>query len=180
MGNTSFDNTDVSQKNIYNTRFCNYTLSNYFSENTSSDHVKFATQQPAMMFSGVSRGDGLNGSVIDVDSTLLIHTTQERPLEKLSLMERPFASVPYLGRGSCDPVLESLIQQGEMIHDKKSVSTIMDKSFGNYSLYLLDDNMKNHVSNYSVEEKALNGWNLPTRLNEDEYTKQANRPNINV
>lgn len=95
-------------------------------------------------------------------------------------MERPFVTVPYLCRGSCDPVLESLIQQGEMIHDKKSVSTIMDKSFGNYSLYLLDDNMKNHVANYSVEEKALNGWNVPTRLNEDEYTKQANRPNINV
>jgi hypothetical protein len=180
MGNTSFDNTDASQKNIYNMRFCNYTLSNYFSESTSDDHVKFATNQPAMMFSGVSRGDGLNGMVVDTDSNLLIKTVQERPLEKLSLMERPFVTVPYLGRGSCDPVLESLIQQGESINDKKSVSTIMDKSFMNYSMHLLDDNMKKHVTNYTVEENALNGWNIPSRLNEDEYTKQQNRPNINV
>jgi hypothetical protein len=179
-GNISFDNTDVSQKNIYNTRFCNYTLSNYFSESASDDHVKFATQQPVMMFSGTAKGDGLNGTVVDVDSNLLIKTVQARPLEKLSLMERPFVTVPYLGRGSCDPVLESMIQQGEMVHDKKSVSTIMDKSFDPYSLHLLDDHMKKHVSNYAVEDKVLNGWNIPTRLNEDEYMKKANRPNINV
>ena len=168
MANLSFDSTDQSQKNIYNTRFTNYTLSNYFSETTSDGHVNFATQQPNMMFSGISKGFGLNGSVIDNDSKLLIKTQQERPLEKLSLQERPFATVPYLGRGSCNPVLESQLLQGEMVHDKKSTGTIMDKSFGNYSMYILDDKMKNHVSDF-VSEKALNGWNVPTRLSEDEY-----------
>ena len=180
MGHISFDNTDVSQKNLYNTRFSNYTLSNYFSENASDDHIKFAIQQPTMMFSGTSHGAGLNSTAVDIDSALLIKTEQERPLEKLSLMERPFLTIPYLGKGSCNPVLESQLQQGEMIHDKKSVSTIMDKSFENYSLHLLDENMKQHVQEYDASQKALTGWNIPTRLSDDEYLKKNARPNTKL
>jgi len=60
MGNLSNDVTDQSQKNVYNTRFANYTLSNYFSQMTSDSHVNFAIQQPTLNFSGIARGDGLS------------------------------------------------------------------------------------------------------------------------
>jgi hypothetical protein len=50
------------------------------------------------------------------------------------------------------------LQQGEIVSDKKSVSTIMDKSFMNYSLYPTDDKMQDHVKNAAVEDSALNGW----------------------
>lgn len=177
MTNITSDSVDRSQKNLYNTRFSNYTLSNYFSENTSDSHVNFAVQQPTMMFSGISNGFGLAPSAVDVDSTLLIKTEQERPLEKLVLVERQFASVPYLGRGSCDPTLEAQLQQGEPIHDKKSVSTVMDKSFAPYMMYPVDDNMKEHVSNY----KVIDDWNKPTRvLSEDPYLQKTNRPNVSM
>jgi hypothetical protein len=177
LTNITSDSIDRSQKNVYNTRFSNYTLANYYSENTSDSHVHFATQQPTMMFSGTAKGFGLGPNSVDVDSTLLIKTEQERSLEKLVLVERPFATVPYLGRGSCDPSIESQLMQGEPIHDKKSVSTIMDKSFAPYTMYPLDNNMKEHVSNYAV----ANDWNLPTRiLSEDPYLKKANRPNMSV
>jgi hypothetical protein len=127
------------------------------------------------MFSGITNGLGLNAYTVDVDSTLMIKAEQERPLEKLVLIERPFLTVPYLGRGSCDPVLELQLITGEPIHDKKSVSTIMDKSFADYTMYPVDKGMSEHVSNYT----ETNDWNRPTRiLSEDPYLQNKNRPNV--
>jgi hypothetical protein len=103
---------------------------------------------------------GIAGSVIDVNSMLTLKTEQERPLEKLMLHPRPFVTVPYLGRGSCDPTLESQLQQGELISDRKSVSTIMEQSFSNYVMYPTDIQMEERVKNpaFTVEEAALSGW----------------------
>lgn len=160
MARIGNDSTDQTQRTVTNTRFANYTLSNFFSETLSDSHVQFATQQPTLTFSGLVNGSGLNGSVVDTDSLLTIKTEQERPLEKLQLFERPFLTVPYLGRGSCDPTLESQLQQGELVSDKKSVSTIMEKSFTKYSLYPTDNQMEERVKNpaNTVEEAALDGW----------------------
>jgi hypothetical protein len=154
------DPTDNSQVNMQNTRFTNYMLSNYFSESTSDSHVQFAVAQKAFMINSAGGGVGIAGSAIDDDSTLLIKTTQDRALEKLQLSQRPFLTVPYLGKGSCDPALESQLLQGEMVADKKSVSTVMDKSFMNYALYPTDSKMEEHVHNpaNTVEEAALSGW----------------------
>jgi hypothetical protein len=182
MGRIGADSTDQTQKNVYNTRFTNYTLANYFSQNTSDAHVKFAIQQPTMMFSGMTNGHGLNGAVVDADSNLTLKVIQDRPAERVQLFERPFLTVPYLGKGSCDPALESQLQQGEMVGDKKSVSTIMEKSFNQYSLYPTDDKMEERVKNpaYTVEEAALNGWvrggMLTREMSSNDSYKSGNRP----
>ena len=107
---------------------------------------------------------------------------QSRALEKLQLFERTFRTVPYLGRGSVDPALESQLQQGELASDKKSVSTIMEKSFEDYSLYPTDSQMKERVTDpsHTVEEAALDGWirgGASTReMSMNETMKQNNRP----
>jgi hypothetical protein len=182
MGHLGQDSVDETQRNVSNTRFATWTLSNYFSETTSDSHVQFATQMPTVMFSGTSNGNGLSGSLVDIDSMLLLKTEGERPMEKLSLVERPFLTIPYLGRGSCDPALESQLQQGELVSDKKSVSTIMEKSFSNYSLYPLDSKAQEFVNNpaNTVQEAAMNGWvrgGITTRdMSMDEKFKQNNRP----
>jgi hypothetical protein len=155
------DNTDKSQKTIMNTRFNNYMLSTYFSDNHSSDHVQFATNQPAMMFTGLSGASaGINALTVDVDSKLNIHKENGRSLEKLSLQQRPFLTVPYLGRGSCDTILESQLKQGDIITSKKSVSTITEQSFANKQMYPLIDSIKDTITNpkYLVQEAALDGW----------------------
>jgi len=159
MGRIGADEVDNTQRNMYNTRFANHTLSNFFSENLSGAHVDFATSQPNVMFNGVS-GAGIHGSSIDVDSLLSLKRTPERSLEKLQLNERPFLTVPYLGKGSCNPLLESQLLHGEQIGDKKSVSTIMTKSFMDYSLYPTDSKMEEQVSNpaHTIQEAALDGW----------------------
>lgn len=154
------DMTDQTQRNVHNTRFANHTLSNYFSKDTSDQHVKFAVSQPTMNFSGVSHGIGLTGSAVDHESKLMIKDVHSTPAEKIQLFTRPFVTVPYLGRGSVDTQVESQLMQGEFVTDKKSSSTIMDKSFTEYSLPILTSDMENHVKDASqnVEEAAMEGW----------------------
>jgi hypothetical protein len=183
-GRIGADNVDNTQRNMENTRYSSYVLSNYFAEPAENGHVNFATQQPNVMFSGSSNGKGLIGNLVDMDSTLLMKSEQERTLEKLSLNQRTFVTVPYLGRGSCDPLLESQILQGENSQDKKSVSTIMSKSFMDYTMYPLDNEMKNRVSNSKnmIEESALEGWvrgGVQTRelAHDGAFAKDA-RPNM--
>lgn len=160
LGRIGHDVTDNTQKNMYNTRMANYTLSNFFSEAKSDAHVKFATTQPTITFNGVNGGSGVGGGVVDYESLLKLSVEQERPLEKVQLMQRPFATVPYLGRGAGNPDIESKLQQGEIVNHQKSVSTIMEKSFMDYSMHPTDSLMNERVANpaYSVEEAAMNGW----------------------
>ena len=182
-GRIGTDATDQSQRNVYNTRFTNHTLSNYFSDKMSTSHVNFATNQPAVMFSGMARGTGLIGSAVDAESILKLKTEQDHAVEKLQLFQRPFATVPYLGRGSCDPAIESQLLLGEMVSDKKSASTIMDKSFAKYALYPTDKKMEDRVTNAAnnVEEAALDGWvrgGMTTReMSNNDIMKKNNRPN---
>ena len=160
MGRMGADATDKTQQTMYNTRIANYTLSNYFSSSKSDSHVMFATMQPSVSFNGVNGGSGVGGGVVDNESLLLNQAEQERPLEKVQLMQRMFATVPYLGKGAGNADIESQLQQGDIIDHKKSTSTIMEKSFMPYSMMVTDYNMNERVSNpaYTVEEVAMDGW----------------------
>lgn len=155
-----YDETDNTQRNLQNTRYSSYIVSSYFSDKLSESQLDFVTSQPSMYAYATALGSGIGANEIEMDSHLLIKSTQERPLDKLQLFQRPFVTVPYLGRGSCDPSLESQLLQGEMVSDKKSVSTIMDKSFMNYIVQPPDEKMQERVSDASntVEEVALKGW----------------------
>jgi hypothetical protein len=160
MGRIGADITDQTQRNVYNTRFANHTLANYYTQSSATSNTKFAIDQPTMMVSGTALGAGVNSIDVDAESLLNLESIQQRHYEKLQLHERPYLTVPYLGRGSCDPAIESQLQQGEIVSDKKSVSTIMEKSFANYSLYPMDNNMTERTKNpsYMVEESAMSGW----------------------
>ena len=119
MGRIGADSTDSTQTNVYNTKFSNYMLSNFNSDIVSGSHVQFATQQPSVMFNGINGGSGV-GQMVDMDTDLLYKSENERSLEKVQLYQRAFLTVPYLGRGSCDPSLESQLLQGEIVNDKKN------------------------------------------------------------
>ena len=160
LGRIGADNTDNTQRNLANTRYANYMLDNLNTGIPSQNHVDFATQQPNINFSGTGGGVGIPGMSIDYESSLVIKNDQERSFEPIQLIQRPFATVPYLGRGSADPVLEAQLMQGEAVSDKKSMTTVMDKPFIDYNTYPLMDEVKSRVTNpaFSVEEAALNGW----------------------
>ena len=153
------DKTCESQSTAQNTRYANYTTANYFSELPSDAQVQFATSQPAIIPNS-NFGSGVGGTNVENESILLLKTEPERHYGRLSLMSRPYATVPYLGRGSADPDLESQLLEGEQGKDKKSVSTVMAQSFMGYTLYPTDSNMMEHVKDtqYTVEESASKGW----------------------
>ena len=71
---------------------------------------------------------GLGGCNIDTNSKLLIGSIQTNPKCRISLQERPFLTVPFLGRGPSMPVKESQLLQGAYNPDKKSCKSIMEKS----------------------------------------------------
>jgi len=161
------DFTDNSQFNIQNARFSNLVLTNYFSDKVSSSHVNFTSQYPGLSYTG-HIGPGIGGALVEDENNILWRTEQERPLEKLQLFSRPFATVPYLGRGSCDPTLEAQLLQGEYVRSKKSVYTSdVENSF--YE----PNNYPGPVVVNSVEEVALGGWSrggVDTRTTGDKYS----------
>ena len=153
LGNDSVDNT---QRTLQNTQYLNSVLSHYSSTDSSS-YVDFATQIPGMMVSGMNGGNGLGGNSVEHESELFWKTKNERSLEKLQLYERPFLTIPFMGRGSVDPTLESQLMQGENVRGKKSVSTVMEQNFNPLDKYPLDSEKKAAFSN-TIEELALDGW----------------------
>jgi hypothetical protein len=166
---------DSSRRNESNTKYATYMLNNQFGASKSDDHVKFATLAPTINFRGTV--GGLPGSAVDYDSLLVIKTEQQRAFEKLQLIQRPFATVPYLGRGASDPVLESRLQQGEMATDKKSVSTVMDKPYTIHKDFPMVSSLKERIADaaFSVEEAALSGWVRGGQSSREEVAFQSSK-----
>ena len=159
MARIENDNTTKTQHTLQNDRFSDYTTTNYFSQNPADSQIQFATEQPAVVPTGVT-GAGISGDKVQGESSLLLETENARNLGRLNLMQRQFLTVPYLGRGSVDPSLELQLLEGEPITEKKSTSTVMSQSFMGYSLYPTNTDMENRTtdSKYTVEESAMNGW----------------------
>jgi len=154
MGN---DGCCIDQNSIQNSAACSYLLQNYFAQDCSMKNAKaLATSQPCINYSG-SDMCGIN---IDDNSKLLIGGIQTHPKTKIDLFGRPFATVPFLGRGSVDPVLEAQIQQGEGITNKRSVTRIMEKSHMKYHTTPLIPEVKQNIQNPSlmIESMASDGW----------------------
>lgn len=149
------DNVSNTQNEVQNVKYNNYMMTNYFSESLTNDTVTFASQQPTMNLFGLTHGSGLNGVIVDAETDLTLGADQERALEKLQLMQRPFPTIPYLGKGSVNPDLESQLLQGESVFEKKGVATIMTQSF---MPYIANPNSCSADSSFEVEEVALDGW----------------------
>jgi len=162
------DATDLSTRSIQSMASANYMLNNFFSQDcTMSRPIEFATSQPNVFFKGGNQV-GAGGCNIDENSDLLIGTINTHPKCKISLLERPFKTVPYLGRGQSNPVLESHIQQGDVSNNKKSINPTTERSFIPYSNYPLLPHLETSITNPAnlVEGVASDGWirgGIPSR-----------------
>ena len=162
------DATDLSTRSIQSMASANYMLNNFFSQDCNmSRPIEFATSQPNVFFKGGNQV-GAGGCNIDENSELLIGTINTHPKCKISLLERPFKTVPYLGRGQSNPVLESNIQQGDISNNKKSINTTTERSFIPYSNYPLLPHLETSITNPAnlVEGVASDGWirgGIPSR-----------------
>jgi len=160
MGRIGLDQCCQSQEDIQNVAACNYSTQNFFaSDCTMKKPIDLATSQPGIMYNG-GYNVGAGGCNIMESSKLQIGTIQTHPRCHIDLFQRPFATVPYLGRGSVNPVTESQIQQGEQIVNKRSVNNLSEKSFIKYHQTPLLPAIQDTISNPAnqIESVASNGW----------------------
>jgi|TARA_B110000093_G_C12967825_1_gene410585 hypothetical protein len=160
MSRIGNDSCSQDQNTIQSVQSCNYMLENYkLSDCGMKNPIEFATQQPGVNYSG-SHSMGVGGCNVDNSSKLLLGSTQTNPKCRIDLFQRPFATVPFLGRGAVDPIMESQIQQGEMNTNKRTVTKLTEKSYLKYNQTPLIPSVKERVTNaaYSVEGAAAKGW----------------------
>jgi len=156
----------ISERDMQNQNFGSYLTQNYWeSECNMKKPVHFATTQPNVYYNG---GPGVVAPCyVDDHTDLTIGATQNRPKCRITLVERPFLTIPYLGRGPGKPVLESKLQQGATFTDKKSCKNVTEKSFRTTDVDLVPS-LKATIQNPSnlVEDVAAPGWirgGLPSR-----------------
>ena len=160
LSRIGLDDCNLSQTDIQNVASCNYSTQNYFASDCSMRKpIDLATQQPGIMYNGGFQ-TGAGGCNINESSNLQIGTIQTHPRCRIDLFHRPFATVPYLGRGSVNPIMESQIQQGEQIVNKKSVNTLSETSYIKYHQTPLLPAIQQRIDNPSnqIENVASSGW----------------------
>tara|TARA_Y100000590_G_C15435770_1_gene906950 strand:+ start:99 stop:653 length:555 start_codon:yes stop_codon:yes gene_type:complete len=162
----------ISERDKQNSSYGTYNTTNYFmSDCGMKKSIQFATTQPNINFKGGHLGAG--GCNVDVDSNVKIGTIQSNPKCRISLQQRPFATVPYLGRGASYPITESQLQQGAPTKQIRSCNRITEVSYGNEKVPMIPSvkaNIQNPV--HLIESDAADGWirgGLPTRDLAHEY-----------
>jgi hypothetical protein len=160
MSRIGNDNCYLDQESIQNINACNYLLQNYFASDCSMKKpIDLATSQPGIFYNG-GYNTGAGGCNIDDNSDLMLGSIQTNPKCRIDLFQRPFATVPFLGRGSVCPILEAQMQQGETNTNKRTVTQLSEKSYLSYSEIPLLPDIKERMTNpaYSVEGVASEGW----------------------
>ena len=152
------DACDLSQRNMQDVSSANYLLTNYRSHIPITRAMEFATAQPAVNFTG-SNQIGTGGSIVD-DNSQILFTDLTRSKCKIDLLQRPYVTVPYLGRGKSNANLESQLQQGELANNRKTINPSTEVSYLNYSQRPLIPSLKSTVTNPAnlVESVAAEGW----------------------
>jgi hypothetical protein len=157
----------INARDLQNNSFGSYITTNYFLGSSNST-VNFATKQPNVFFKGGNGTCCAGGDNIGVDSKMKLGSEQINKRCKLNLQQRPFMTVPFLGRGPAQPDMESRIVQGSSVNDTKSNKTITELSFNNHSITPLIPEIEETIQNpeYLVESSAAEGWirgGLPSR-----------------
>ena len=154
------DSKYIDQVYLQNMAYSNYLMNNYFgSDCLMTTPVQLATQQPGINYKG-GHQTGSGGCNIDSNSKLMTDTILAHPRGKLDLMQRPFVTVPYLGRGYVDSVVESKIMQGDYNFNRKTSNNTTELSYIPYSSTPLLSDIKERITNpvYSVEGVASGDW----------------------
>lgn len=158
MSRIGNDNQSIIQRDIQNNKNIDHRLENYYPACPMNTAMDFALNQPNVFYSGSHEG-GINGCVVDKNNELK-YTLISKPPCRLRLETRPYLTVPYLGRGDCDPELELKIKTGENFLNKKTVNNTTEQSFIEYKNYPLLNSLEQTVTNPAnlIEDAAYSGW----------------------
>lgn len=157
----------ISERDMQNQQFGSYMTQNHWAKDCGLNKpIGFSTQQPNVFIS--NGGVGVTPDCqVGLDNNLRIVKTNNRTKCRISLQERPFKTVPFLGRGPSDINTEENLRHGVYNFDKKSCKRVMEKSFGSADIDLVPS-LKKTIQNPSnlIEGVAVDGWirgGLPSR-----------------
>jgi hypothetical protein len=132
MSRIGSDACNLSQGDLQNSKANNYLLTNHFAgDSNMSKSIAFATSHPNVNYKGAQQVS-IGGTNIDTSSKLLVQQKSTNEAERINLMERPFLTVPYVGRGKVNTDDESKILQGEYYTNKKSSNLASEVSYMPY------------------------------------------------
>ena len=120
---------------------------------------------PAVPF---KNGHDVGAYVIDDSTNLRVGKTKKFPKCPNQLFTRPYATVPYMGRGIGDPNIELDVLSGENTHLRRQCNVLSGVSIPHQFTPMIDhlsENVQNPV--HIVEEVADAGWvrgGVPTHL----------------
>jgi hypothetical protein len=157
------DSTAYTQENMLNINHANYNLYNPYVNNCDGP-IDFATQQPNVFFKGTNHV-GPGGCNIDQSSVLEKSMLTNNHI-KISLHERPYKSVPYLGRGNVDVYVENNLFWGDTLREKKTTILMNESKNTNMEYYPLMDPERYTDSSKHIEQDAAAQWirgGLPSR-----------------
>jgi len=176
------DPCHITQRNLQNVQYGTYLTTNYFAKDCGMKQpIAFATSQPNVFYSG-GNGVGAGGCNVDQDTLLRYGSIQTNPKSRVNNFHRPFATVPFLGRGPSRPVMESQLQQGDSVQNKKSCDTTTEMSHIQYRHTPMISNLRDNIQNPNnlVEGAASEGWvrgGLPSReliRDQDYFERKCN------
>lgn len=165
LGRIGYDEYNYTQSNTMNNAHSQYMLSNLY-KGSDRDASSLLTQYPTMNMKGTSHV-GPFGYNVDEKSKLM-NSKLTNLNAKITLQERAYKTVPYLGRGNVDVGLENSLRFGETLREKKSKVQLGEAAQCDVKKYPMQKDLKKTVSNPSnlIEESAVSGWirgGLPSR-----------------
>jgi hypothetical protein len=156
------DDYSISERTLQNKNYHSYLTTNYNTSNTTA--LAKSLDQPNIFIKGSYGNVGRN---VDEYSNLRNGAVQTTVPCKLSLQERLFRTVPYLGKGTFNPDKETELIHSEYVDQNKSINTVTDKQFTTLYTPLLPE-IKKTITNpqHLVEEHVDKNWirgGIPTR-----------------
>jgi hypothetical protein len=159
------DKCGLSQESIQNVSYSNYLLTNFYvNDCTMQKPIEFATTYKSMMFNapgGTGNQCGLNGCNIDINNDLLLGSVQTHPKCKVSLFQRQFSTIPYLGRGMGNVDLETqILRNKEKLESTRKSTNPTSEIENNIKQYPMLDSIRSTITNpkYLVEGAASSDW----------------------
>ena len=151
------DDSSVTQRSLQNSGHANHMLKNYRPACPMTSSVEFATSQPSVNFTG-SHQVGINGCNVDTNSSVMIgQLSRDKP--RVTLQERKYLTVPYLGRGKISTDLESQLIQSEHATQRKSVIASSEKCFIEYRNTPMIPELEESITNpENCVESTHEGW----------------------
>ena len=135
----------------------NYMLSNFYHcDCDMNDVINTATDNPYMVFKD---GYGVSECNINDSNNLRIGKVRKYPKCNNQLFERPYLTVPYMGRGSGNSEIETKLLPGEDTNQKRQCNTLSGITIDNYFTPLVK-NLKDNVQepNNLIQEVVDKNW----------------------